>query len=67
MGTGVTEVTTTFDGRLLVRQGRNCLELLSPSMTDWLIEMLTEHGAEQRAIMGEPLPFDEPPSAQVGA
>ena len=67
MTTGVTEVTTTLDGRLLVRQGHNCLELVSPSHTAWLLETLRQHGAEQCAILGEPLPFDEPPCAHIGA
>lgn len=47
-------VTVTLDGRILVEQGRNSVELVDPTVTADLRALLDEAADVQRLIWPEP-------------
>lgn len=64
MGSGVTNVTVTLDGRVLAGQPMWSIELVDTRAVDQFIELLCEARARQAEINGEELPFSEPPSGE---
>jgi hypothetical protein len=59
-----TTVTVTLDGRILVQQGRNSVELVAPLDTLSLRNMLAEAACVQQAIWPAPQPAAQSEEAQ---
>lgn len=64
MGAARITTTVTLDGRALIMQGRNSIELLDAAHTHRLLRLLLAALGKQLEIGHDYLPFAEPPTGE---